>query len=78
MLSNPLQLTAVHEPAPEGGFASTFEEFPDVFSQGETLKDAEANLFEALHLVLSYHWDEARRHEISAHAVRREFQLACA
>jgi len=76
MPSIPLQLTAVHEPAPEGGFTSTFEEFPDVFSEGETLEEAEANLFDALQLVLAYHRDEARRREPSGQAVRHEFQLA--
>jgi hypothetical protein len=42
MPSPSLQLTAVYEPAPEGGFTRTFEEFPDVFSEGETLEEAEA------------------------------------
>jgi predicted RNase H-like HicB family nuclease len=76
MLPIPLQLTAVHEPAPEGGFTSSFEEFPDVFSQGETLEEAEKNLFEVLQMVLAYHRDEARRQEHTTEAVRREFQLA--
>lgn len=76
MASIPLQLTAIHEPAPEGGFTSTFQEFPDVFSQGETLEEAEANLFDALQLLLAYHRDEAMRQEPSSQAVRHEFQLA--
>jgi predicted RNase H-like HicB family nuclease len=76
MPSIPLQLTAVHEPAPEGGFTSTFEEFPDVFSQGETLEEAEANLFDALQLVLAYHREEARHQKVSGQAVRHKFQLA--
>ncbi len=76
MSSLPLQLTAVHEPAAEGGITSTFEEFPDVFSQGETLEEAEANLFDALPLGLAYHQAETRRQEPSAQAVRHQFQLA--
>ena len=71
-----LSLTAVIEPAPEGGFTSRFEEFPDVFSEGETLEEAEANLFDALKLVLEYHRDEARKQELSPDAVRHQFQLA--
>ena len=71
-----LQLTAVFEPAREGGFTCTFEEFPDVFSQGDTLEEAEANLFDALQLVLSYHRDAARRQDTSGLAVRHEFQLS--
>ena len=31
-----LRLTAIYEAAPEGGYTSTFEELPDVFSEGET------------------------------------------
>ena len=54
-------LTAVFEPAPEGGFTCTFEELPDVFSEGETLDEARANLFDALELILGYHRDQARQ-----------------
>jgi predicted RNase H-like HicB family nuclease len=71
-----LKLTAVLEPAPEGGFTCWFEEFPEVFSEGETIEEAEANLFDALKLVLEYHRDEARRKTIAVGAVRREFELA--
>jgi len=45
MLPKPfhLQLTAIYKAAPEGGFTSTFEELPDVFSEGETLEETKAN-----------------------------------
>jgi hypothetical protein len=46
-----LKLTAVFEPAPEGGFTSHFEELPEVFSQGETVEEAKANLLDALTLI---------------------------
>jgi predicted RNase H-like HicB family nuclease len=55
-----LKLTAVIEPAAEGGFTSRFEEVPDVFSEGESVEEAEGNLFDALKLVLEYHRDGAR------------------
>jgi len=71
-----LKLTAVIEPAPEGGFTCWFEEFPEVFSEGETVTEAETNLFDALKLVLEYHRDEARRKNIAAGTVRHEFELA--
>ena len=71
-----LKLTAVIEPAPEGGFTSRFEEFPDVFSEGETVPEAEANLFDALKLVLEYHRDESRRTKTAEGAVRHQFELA--
>jgi len=51
-LHEQVKLTAVIEPAPEGGFTSSFEELPEVFSEGETIEEAEANLFDALKLVM--------------------------
>ena len=69
-----LKLTAVFEEAPEGGYTCGFEEFPDVFSEGETLEEAKANLLDALQLVLEYHRDEARKQEKPS-AVREEMEL---
>jgi predicted RNase H-like HicB family nuclease len=69
-----LTLTAVFEPAPEGGFTCRFEELPDVFSQGETLEEARANLADALNLVLEYHRDEARGRAVDG-AVREPLHL---
>lgn len=73
-----VSLTAVFEPAPEGGFTCSFEELPEVFSEGETLEEAEANLFEALELVLEYHREEARKQTRPPGVVRHQFQLASA
>jgi len=70
-----LTLTAFFEPAPEGGFTCGFEELPDVFSQGETLEEAKANLFEALQLVLDYHRDEAQKFAVDEGVVRETFLL---
>ncbi len=74
--SDKLNLTAVFEPAAEGGFTCCFEELPDVFSEGETVEEAEANLLDALRLVLEYHRDEARKRAARPGAVRHQFQLA--
>ena len=60
MKLDPLTLTAVFEPAPEGGYTCHFEELPEVFSQGETLDEARSNLADALKLVMEHHRDEAR------------------
>jgi predicted RNase H-like HicB family nuclease len=74
-----LNLTAVFEPVPEGGFLAGFEEFPDVFSEGETIEKAKANLLDALELVMSYHRDEARKAKGDSSAIVREtFELASA
>ncbi|HEY0791070.1 MAG TPA: type II toxin-antitoxin system HicB family antitoxin [Chthoniobacterales bacterium] len=46
-------LTAVLEPAEEGGFTVRLKEFPEVVSQGENEQDALNNLIDALSLYLS-------------------------
>lgn len=68
-------LTAVFEPAPEGGYTCTFEELPEVFSEGETLNEARTNLFDALELVLGYHRDQSRQRPPSVEVVRETFAL---
>ena len=47
-----MQLTAVFEPAKEGGYTCFVEEIPAAISQGETLEEAKENLLEALKLVV--------------------------
>ena len=47
-----MKLTAVFEPAKEGGYTCIIEEIPAAISQGETLAEAKANLLDALKLVL--------------------------
>jgi len=70
-----LKLTAVFEEAPEGGYTCHFEELPEVFSEGETLQEAKANLLDALTQVMEYHREEARK-SAAPGALREEFQLA--
>lgn len=69
------KLTAVFEPAHEGGYTCHFEELPEIFSEGETLDQAKANLLDALTQVMEYHRDEARKNPAPG-ALREEFQLA--
>jgi len=45
-----MKLTAVYEPAAEGGYVCWLEEMPSVQTQGETLEEARANLQDALQL----------------------------
>ena len=47
-----MTLTTVFEPAPEGGYTCFVEEISAAISEGETLEEAEANLRDALDLVL--------------------------
>jgi predicted RNase H-like HicB family nuclease len=70
-----LKLTAVFEPAPEGGYTCHFEELPEVFSEGETVEEAKANLMDALTQVMECHREEARKN-VTPGALREEFQLA--
>ena len=70
-----LKLTAVFEPAPEGGYTCHFEELPEVFSEGESLEEAKANLLDALSQIMEYHREEARK-SLAPGVVREELQLA--
>jgi predicted RNase H-like HicB family nuclease len=47
-----VELTAVFEPSPEGGYTCFVEEIPAAISQGDTLGEADANLLDALRLVV--------------------------
>jgi len=77
MKLDPLTLTAVFEPAPEGGYTCHFEEFPEVFSEGETLEEARSNLADALKLVMEHHRDEARARAAKG-ALREPLRLVSA
>ena len=70
-----MKLTAVFEPAKEGGYTCFIEEIPAAISQGETLEEAKANLREVLQLVLECQRELAER-DLSADAVREVFDLA--
>ena len=54
-------LTAVFEPAEEGGYVCWFEEIPEVMSQGDNLEEAKANLLDALKEVLEYRREKAKQ-----------------
>ena len=70
-----LKLTAVFEPAPEGGYTCHFEELPEIFSEGETVDEARTNLWDAFEQVMAYHRGEARKNAVPG-ALREELQLA--
>ena len=55
------QLTAMFEPAEEGGYVCWFEEIPEAMSQGETLEEAKANLLDALKEVVEYRREQAKQ-----------------
>jgi predicted RNase H-like HicB family nuclease len=69
-----MKLTAVFEPAREGGYTCFVEEIPAAISQGETLEEAKANLLDALRLVLQCQRELAEK-DLSPNAVREPLPL---
>ena len=70
-----MKLTAVHEPAQEGGYTCFLEEIPGAISQGETMEETKANPREALQLVLECQRELAGK-DLSAAAVREVLDVA--
>ena len=69
-----MKLTAVFEPAEEGGYVCWLEEMPGVQSQGETVEEARANLIDALQLSLAYLREKARK-ESSPRSLREALEI---
>jgi len=69
-----MRVTAVFEPASEGGYTCFVEEIPAAISQGETLEEAKANLLDALKLVLECQRELAEKN-LSPNAVRESIEL---
>jgi predicted RNase H-like HicB family nuclease len=70
-----MKLTAVFEPAKEGGYTCFVEEVPAAISQGETLDEAKANLLDALKLVLECQRELAEK-DLSPNALREPLEFA--
>ena len=68
-------MTAVFEPAKEGGYTCFVEEIPAAISQGETIEEAKANLADALKLAVQCQRELAEK-SLSPHAVREVFEIA--
>lgn len=69
-----MKITAVFEPAKEGGYTCFVEEVPAAISQGETLEEAKANLLDALKLVLECQRELAEQN-LSPNAVGETIEL---
>jgi predicted RNase H-like HicB family nuclease len=69
-----MKLTAVFEPAKEGGYSCFVEEVPAAISQGDTLAEAKANLMDALKMVLECQRELAEQ-ALSPNAVREPFEF---
>ena len=70
-----MNLNAIFEPCPEGGFTCWVEEMPEVISQGDTLEEARENLRDALALMVDYRRKEARA-SMAPSAVEESFAAA--
>jgi predicted RNase H-like HicB family nuclease len=70
-MAQTLTLTAVFQPAEEGGYIAFVEELPGANTQGETLEEARENLAEAVALILEAN-REAAEQEIGGRSVIRE------
>ena len=70
-----MKVTAIFEPAKEGGYTCFVEEIPAAISQGETLDEARANLLDALKLVLDCQRDLVEKN-LSPQAVREIIELS--
>ena len=69
-----MKLTAIFEPAIEGGYTCFVEEVPAAISQGETLEEAKSNLMNALKLVLECQREIAEK-DLSPNALREPIDL---
>ncbi|MCK6553409.1 type II toxin-antitoxin system HicB family antitoxin [Candidatus Binatia bacterium] len=71
-----MKLTAVFEPAEEGGFVAYVEELPGANTQGETLEEARTNLVEAVALLLEANREAAERDLAGRTVIREPLHLA--
>ena len=69
-----MKLTAIFEPAKEGGYTCFVEEIPAAISQGETLAEAKANLLDAVKLVLQCQRELVEK-TLSSRAVRESIEI---
>ena len=69
-----LQLTAVFVEAEEGGYVAYLDELKGVITQGETIKEAEENLFDALELYLEPDdFDTSDTFQVNTKTIKKPF-----
>jgi predicted RNase H-like HicB family nuclease len=68
-------LTAIFEPAEEGGFIAYIAEIEGANSQGETLEEAKANLLEALEMILDVRRELAQKNAKPINVYQEKIQL---
>ena len=77
IMKKQLKLTAIFVPAEEGGYTAYIEEIRGVVSEGDSLKEAEENLMDALALMLETSREEAENlPQNNKQIIRKEFSIA--
>ena len=71
-----MKYTVVLEPQEEGGFTVQCVEIPGAISQGETRKEALANIKEAIELVLEVQREELNKTSSSLHREISKVEVA--
>lgn len=67
-----LTLTAIYEPADEGGFIGYVAELPGANTQGETLEEVRENLLEAAQLIIEVNREAAEKRLSDPTKAKRE------
>jgi predicted RNase H-like HicB family nuclease len=75
-MENKLNLTAVFLPAEEGGFTAYIEEIRGVISEGDTIEEAQENLYDALELILETQRSEREKELSGKNVVRKTLRIA--
>uniref|UniRef100_A0A832A245 Type II toxin-antitoxin system HicB family antitoxin n=1 Tax=Desulfacinum infernum TaxID=35837 RepID=A0A832A245_9BACT len=70
------ELTAIIEPAPEGGYWAVCPEIPGANGQGETIEEAKENLRQAIELILQDRKEDFLR-GLPDHAILDKVVVSC-
>lgn len=73
-----MKLHAIYLKAKEGGFTGYFSEFPEAIAEGETEKEVETNLFEALKLIFEYRREQSIEEVQEGTSSTTEYELEIA
>lgn len=70
-----LKLTAVFEPAEEGGYIGYIEEIAGINTQGDSLAEVKTNLIEALELVIETQRELSKKALSKKQVIREEITI---
>ncbi|HWF45066.1 MAG TPA: type II toxin-antitoxin system HicB family antitoxin [Candidatus Kapabacteria bacterium] len=73
-----MELTAIYQKAPEGGYIAFVEELPGANTQGETLEEARHNLIEAIEMAFEANREFAEMEINGAEVIREHIPFSIA